>query len=103
MAAIANSAVRTVYTDNLPGGERVSLLSISSVTTADTIDTSTVGPISYSRLKAGIWVPAGVSGATAVGVVGTLSNGATGVNNKVTITLTSLASDTILLLLMGEA
>lgn len=103
MAAIANSQVTSLYVDNPKAGEVRSLLSIGNVTTGDTIDCSAVGPVAYTRLKAGVWCPSGVSGATAAGVVGTLSNGASGVNNKVTITLTGLANDTIMLALMGEA
>lgn len=105
MAAIAAAQCSQIWTD---GGSatRACLFRILNVTTADTLDLSTMTPTLFNRLISAAWMPspdgAGATMPSGGSVVGTLGNGATGVNNKVTFTLTSLASGTVLLLVQGN-
>lgn len=105
MAAIASSQVTQIYAD---GGtaNRTCLLRVLNVTTADTLDLSTAAPTLFNRLSSAVWIPTPDGGGATLpsggGVVGTLGNGATGANNQVTFTLTSLAKATVLLLVQGN-
>lgn len=100
MAAIAASQITQMQ--SFGGAERETWYRISNVTTGDTLDTGAIGPTLYNRLDAAPWCPGGGGGGGAKGgVVGALSNGAAGVNNKVTFTLTSMAQATISVLLQG--
>lgn len=106
MAAITASQVTQIFSDN-GTANRVCLFRVLNVTTADTLDFSLAGlPTLFNRLSSAVWIPtpdgAGATLPSGGGVVGTLGAGATGANNKVTFTLTAMASATVLLLVQGN-
>lgn len=106
MAAIAASQVSQLWSDGT-GPAKTVLWKVVNVTTADTLDTVTAGmPTTFNRLSSAAWIPtadgAGATFPSGGAVVGTLGNGASGVNNKVTFTLASMASATVLLLASGN-
>lgn len=105
MAVIASTQVSQVWSDAGSTNRQV-LLRVLNVTTADTLDLSASAPTLFNRLSSAVWIPTPDGGGATLpaggGVVGTLGNGATGANNKVTFTLTSLASATVLLLVQGN-
>ena len=105
MAAIVAAQVTQLYSDG-GAANRTCLFRVLNVTTADTLDLSAMSPTLFNRLASAVWIPTPDGGGATLpsggGVVGTLGNGATGVNNRVTFTLTSLANATVLLLVQGN-
>lgn len=91
MAAIVASQVRTVLSRG--AGEVVEWLTINNVTTADTIDVSTIGETGFKKVRAAAFF----GHAQGTAVVGTVSG------TSITITSSGLANDTIELLILGEA
>ena len=96
MAAIALAAVTLIWTDTGQGGEIASLYRINNVTTADTFDPGSIVPAgapTYKKIKAATMLTHGT-----LATVGTIAfSGTVG-----TITQTSLANDTIFVLVLGQ-
>lgn len=90
MAAIADSQVTALYSEG--SGEKTTLYRINNVTTADTYNFSAA----FKKIKHAVWGPAGD---LTSGVVGSLSGTPATI---VTFTLTSLANDSIYVLVTGQ-
>lgn len=103
MAAILASQITLKWIDT--GGQVALVYRITGVTSGDTLDTSTTkdaagAALTFRKLTSAVFGPCGPAGATA-GTAATLANGSTGTNTQATFTLTSLANDTIDVMLHG--
>jgi hypothetical protein len=91
MAAIAASQVRTVLSRG--SGQVVEWLTINNVTTADTIDVSTIGDTSFKKVRAAAFFGQAQGTAVAGSIAGTV----------ITLTSGGMANDTVELFVLGEA
>lgn len=93
MAAITptGAQVAILYNGSDIGlGERIMVFRIRNVTTADTIDVATY----FSKVKSATFLPSGILATIGVGSpAGTV----------ITLTLASLANDTVILTVVGES
>lgn len=93
MAVISPTGAQVYIISNssdLGVGERILVLRIRNVTTADTIDVGTW----FSKVKSATFLPSGVL--ATIGV-------ATPAGTVLTLTLASVANDTIILTVIGES
>lgn len=91
MPAITQAQVVKQSVDGV--GEKVAHILLDNVTTADTIDVSAIGPVTFKKVKWAVWGPMGKKTTGVVGSVG---------GTTVTITLSGLASDSIWLMVCGS-
>ena len=85
------TSVTVLYSDTA-GNQKTVLYRLFGVNTGDTIDVSTVGPVLFKKIDAACFVASDLHNSAVAAVAGTV----------LTLTLASMALDTVDLLIVGE-